>query len=140
MNFLVTVIIMLATTMFGARTLSHTTLLNAFLQLQFATVRHHVLRLLHWQAGPSPGKPSLVCACLRLIILYTLCQLYYNKMGLFLKKKGVHLNTQNESIIAECEIIYKYLLQIKEMGLSHKSKVWNLPSIPKFKQPLSYFL
>ena len=103
--------------MFGAPTLSHTTLLNAFLQLQFATVRHHVLRLLHWQAGPSPGKPSLVCACLRLIILYTLCQLYYNKMGLFLKKKGVHLNTQNESIIAECEIIYKYLLQIKFVSL-----------------------
>ena len=94
MNFLVTVIIMLATTMFGTPTLSHTTLLNAlyaFFQLQFATVRHHVLRLLRWQAGSfplaPPGKPSLVYACLTLIILYTLCQLYYNKMGLFKKKK-----------------------------------------------------
>ena len=99
-NFLVTVIIMLGTTMFGTPTLSHTTLLNAlyaFVQLQFATVRHHDLRLLLWQAGPlplePPGKPSLVYACLRLIILYTLCQLYYNKMGLFKKKKRVHLNT-----------------------------------------------
>ena len=86
---------MLATTMFGTPTLSHTTLLNAlyaFVQLQFATVRHHDLRLLLWQAGPlplePPGKPSLVYACLRLIILYTLCQLYYNKMGLFKKKKS----------------------------------------------------
>ena len=94
MNFLVTVIIMLATTMFGAPTLSHTTLLNAlyaFFQLQFATVRHHVLRLLRWQAGPfplePPGKPSLVYACLRLIILYSLCQLYYRKMGPLNKKK-----------------------------------------------------
>lgn len=66
MNFLVTVIIMLATTMFGTPTLSHTTLLNAlyaFFQLQFATVRHHVLRLLRWQAGPlplePPGKPHI---------------------------------------------------------------------------------
>ena len=115
MNFLVTVIIMLATTMFGTPTLSHTTLLNAlyaFFQLQFATVRHHVLRLLRWQAGPfplePPGKPSLVSACLRLIILCTLCQLYYSKMGP-LKKKRVHLNTQNQSIITECEIIYIYI-------------------------------
>ena len=115
MNFLVTVIIMLATTMFGTPTLSHTTLLNAlyaFFQLQFATVRHHVLRLLRWQAGPlplePPGKPSLVSACLRLIILCTLCQLYYSKMGP-LKKKRVHLNTQNQSIITECEIIYIHI-------------------------------